>query len=1154
MKLTPLCIHCILAAALALALRPVSAQNDLKNIPDPNPKLEQESFKVAEGFEVNLFASEPMLAKPIQINFDERGRLWVAGSSIYPHIKPGEEAADKVYVLEDADGDGRADRSTVFVAGLLNPTGLMPGDGGLYVANSTELLHLIDSDGDGRSDRTRVMLSGFGTEDTHHILHTLRWGYDGMLYMNQSIYIHSHVETPYGVRRLNAGGVWQFRPETMQLGVYARGLVNPWGRHFDRWGADFLTDGAGGAGINYAFPGAVYETAYAAERTLGGLNPGSPKHCSLEALSGRHLPEDWRGSLATNDFRGHRVCRFVISEDGSGFASREMGEIIKSSHVAFRPVDVKMGPDGAIYIADWYNPIIQHGEVDFRDPRRDHARGRIWRVTAKGRPLVERPKLAEATTEQLLEFLGTPEEFTCAHARRLLRERALGGKRAEVLAALGKWVAAQKGTDEESVHRRLEGLWVYQGLDEPTAELLKSTLESSDARARAAAVRVVPFWAERLNDKGDWMAQLGARARDEHARVRLEAARALATFSDPRSPRLALAPLDLPMDRFLDFALWQTARDLKPVWLPELAAGRMPFDKPEHAVYALQSIGGAESVAPLVRMLESGKVPPAQVAGVLNAIAERGGPAELAIIFDSLLEDKGAPERRAQLLETLAQAAQKRGVRPQSDLARVSGLLDGPSEPLKAAAARASGAWKLEGAQERLATLARDPKASWPVRSAAIEGLAGMGEPARTTLESLAKADQPLQMRMAAAAAVASFDLSGGAKLSAQVLGEIPESVNPAPILDAFLKRKGGSKALTDALAGTRLAPDLAKLAIRNVRMSGRPEDALIGAFTTAGGLGGDVWNLTPEQVAGLVEESKTHADSARGERLFRSESLQCFKCHALSGSGGLVGPDMTSLGASAQPDYLLESLILPSKAIKENYHSLNVTTKKGDVVTGIKVRETPAALVLRDSNDQEVSIPQSEIAQQSDGLSLMPTNLVDSLTRAELADLVRFLSALGREDAYTAKPGRRVRTWRSMMPSDAAALALHAKGFQYSASEDPAFVWAQLYTTAAGEIPLDEVPHVRPKYLDADFNFLRFELDVTTPGEVGLQFNSVEGVTIWMDEQALEAKNLMTLKLSEGRRRFTLAVAAKRSVRSLVAEIVDIPGSRAQAMPVGGK
>src|SRR5262249_32588304 len=198
-----------LVLGLCFVLLPASmarGQGDLKNIPDPDAELERRSFQIADGFEVNLFAADPLLAKPIQMNFDAAGRLWIASSEVYPQIKPGQKANDKIIILEDTKGVGKADKTTVFADGLLIPTGLEPGDGGAYVAKSTELLHITEKN--GKANKTRVVLSGFGTEDTHHILHTLRWGPDGLLYMNQSIYIHSHIETPWGPRRLNAGGIW----------------------------------------------------------------------------------------------------------------------------------------------------------------------------------------------------------------------------------------------------------------------------------------------------------------------------------------------------------------------------------------------------------------------------------------------------------------------------------------------------------------------------------------------------------------------------------------------------------------------------------------------------------------------------------------------------------------------------------------------------------------------------------------------------------------------------------------------------------------------------------------------------------------------------------------------------------------------------------
>ena len=387
----------------------IHAQRNLKEIPDPDPKLQLESLKPQEGFEVNLFASDPMVPKPVSMNWDSQGRLWVVSSPMYPHIKPGEVANDQVIVLEDLDNDGKADKSTVFAEGLHIPTAIMPVEGGAYVANSTELLFIEDSDGDLKEDKRTIVLSGFGTEDTHHILHTFRHGPGGMLYFNQSIYIHSHIETPYGVRRLMGGGIWHFRPENRRLEILSKGLINPWGFAFDRWGQSFATDGAGGDGINYIFPGSVFRTSPGARRVIRGLNPGQPKQCGLCVMDSSMFPEDWRGSLVTCDFRGGRLNRFVLRENGSSYISEKVADPLVSTHRAFRPIDVKVGPDGALYIADWYNPIIQHGEVDFRDPRRDHKHGRIWRLIPKEVNSLAWPEISGSDTSSLVELLGSKE-------------------------------------------------------------------------------------------------------------------------------------------------------------------------------------------------------------------------------------------------------------------------------------------------------------------------------------------------------------------------------------------------------------------------------------------------------------------------------------------------------------------------------------------------------------------------------------------------------------------------------------------------------------------------------------------------------------------------------------------------------------------------
>lgn len=452
--------------------------------PQPHP-----TFSVHEDFEVSLWAENPLLHKPIQINWDARGRLWVASSEVYPQVKPGQSAVDSVVILEDTNGDGVADKSTVFATGLLIPTGILPDNrGGCYVADSHQLIHLSDTNGDGRADARNIVLSSFGTEDTHHNLHTLRRGFDGHIYMNQSIYTHSHIETPFGVKRLNSGGIWRFDHRTWNMDVFTYGACNPWGHHWDPWGNQFFTDGAGFKGIYHATDGATYFTYADMRREAESITPGNwPKFCSLELVHSPSFPASWQGQAITCDFRAHRLVRFNLDRSGSTFAGKEQSDLLRSSDVTFRPIDIRFGPDGALYIADWSNPIIQHGEVDFRDPRRDKEHGRIWRVVAKpaarsgGPTLLPKIDLTKLDIPSLLDMTLHANGWHQEQARDVLSLRP----REYVLPAALTWL-------EKANHPRaaLEVAWLYEAFSTP-APNLSELLASDHPDVRAAAIHLL---------------------------------------------------------------------------------------------------------------------------------------------------------------------------------------------------------------------------------------------------------------------------------------------------------------------------------------------------------------------------------------------------------------------------------------------------------------------------------------------------------------------------------------------------------------------------------------------------------------------------------------------------------------------------------------
>ena len=536
---------------------------DKSTIRNSPPSTDQ--FILPEGYQIELFASEQdfPLANPVSITFDPKGRLWVATMPSYPHVLPGQLPNDKLIILEDKDGDGVADEHTVFADNLYLPLGFELGDGGVYLTQAPDLVFLKDTDGDGKADYRQPLLHGFGTEDAHHAISAYTWGPDGALYMHEGTFLHSQVETPYGPIRGAYGNTWRYEPRTMKLEPYiSYPYANPWGNIFMRNGTHLVGDVS--TGMNYLATPLTVATEYPKKHVemkdflLGKIKP---KTCGMEIISSSNFPESAQGNILFNTFVGFQGIRqHRMVSQGSGIVAEEIEPLLQSTDLNFRPVDLKFGPDGALYVVDWYNPIIQHGEQGFRDSLRDHSHGRIWKISHKDKALMPVVDLTRLSVGELLDQLKVYEDRVRYRARMQLREYSSR----EVLPVLAAWI---KGLDRgQAAHEQylLEGLWVYQQFHRPNIELLDKLLAAKDADIRAAATRVLFYWRESIPNTEQILAQ---KALDSSPKVRLEAVAAVSHFKSKKSVAALLEVTELPMDEYIAYAVQEALKNLRPVWM-----------------------------------------------------------------------------------------------------------------------------------------------------------------------------------------------------------------------------------------------------------------------------------------------------------------------------------------------------------------------------------------------------------------------------------------------------------------------------------------------------------------------------------------------------------------------------------------------------------
>ena len=524
-----------------------------------------EKMTLAKGIKAELFASErefPDLVNPVQMAFDTKGRLWVACWKNYPHWQPKTPMDDKLIILEDTDGDGKADKRTVFAGDLKNPTGFEFYNGGVILAQAPNLVFLKDTNGDDKYDVKEILLSGFDTADTHHTLNSFTFDPGGALYMQEGLFMRTQVESPWGPTTREAdGAVFRFEPRTSKIEVYIpMNFPNPHGHVFDYWGRDIVNDATNsqpfyGPAISTKryFPAMVPKSTAPKPGDIPGRSTGG-----TEILSSRHFPEELQGNfLALNVITHRGILNFKLSEDGAGLKSQIVDPLLVSADQSFRPVDAEVGPDGALYVLDWQNPIIGHMQHNLRDTSRDHDHGRIYRLTAVGRPLLTPARIAGQPIPALLDLLKEPEDRVRYRTKIELSARDTTA----VLTALQTWIDRLDPKDPRYEHHMMEALWVQQWHNRVNETLLKRMLRSPEPWARAAATRVLCYWRDRVANP---LALLKVQVNDEHPGVRLEAVRAASFFQTSEAAAVALESLNQPQDRFLKFALDQTMDTLKP--------------------------------------------------------------------------------------------------------------------------------------------------------------------------------------------------------------------------------------------------------------------------------------------------------------------------------------------------------------------------------------------------------------------------------------------------------------------------------------------------------------------------------------------------------------------------------------------------------------
>ncbi len=973
---------------------------------------ELQKFHLPPGFEIQLFASEPAIHKPMNLTFDNQGRLFITDTVEYPYpAKEGTTPRDTVKILVDRDGDGRADEITTFVDQLNIPLGVMPIPQGVVVYSIPSVMRCLDTDGDGKVDTRQQLYGTFGHRDTHSMVNSFTRGLDGWLYACHGF---SNDSSPQGANgqgiTMNSGNTFRMRFDGSRMEYFTHGQVNPFGLAFDPLGNLFSAD-CHTLPIYMLLRGAYYPSFGKAHDgldfgpTMIGHAHGSTGIGGIAYYAARQFPEEYRDTIMIGNPVTGRVNHDRLKAHGSTYEAVELPDFVACDDPWFRPVNLQVGLDGALYIADFYNRIIGHYEVPLEHPGRDRTRGRIWRVVYTGRGVAKPAQTApasgqnvqQASLQRLVELLNDGNLTIRTLATNELVDR-IGPPALEPLRTL-------LNSTQSTPWQRVHGMWALERLGGLETPMIDSLAHDANREVR---VHLFKLLAERSWDDSPLVR---AALAEPDPFVRRAAADALGRH--PRienvKPLLELWASTAADDTHLIHVTRMALRDhlLKPGMYAELSQA-VGDDAVHLDRLANVSLGAPnpDSAAFIWRQLQAGRGR-AELNTYLHHVTRRIAEDNLPEVFAFASGLKGlSVDEQAGILRALGRGTQERGAKlPAGVVAWVGQLtadtLASDSEGQVRAGIELAREFKPP-VFEALAKAAGDEARFDRLRPAAIDACVVIDP--RQTIPLLAgilgNAAEPINLRQHAATAFARINDNRSREVLLENLPTAPERL-AIEIASALAESASGAEGLLATIdsgkASARLVQEANVVARLRARKLEKLDERL--AKLTAG--------LPPndQRIRELIDNRRQlvsggKSDLVQGAAVFEKH---CAICHRIGNKGSKIGPNLDGAAVRGM-DRLLEDILDPSRNVDQAFRTTQIVATDGRILTGLALREEGKILVLADAQGKEIRVPLEEIDQRAvSSLSLMPANVPDLVSEADFVHLLGYLLSQ-RETARAAK------------------------------------------------------------------------------------------------------------------------------------------------------